>query len=95
VGRPGLAEAPSRLGGDDGTGSVSDAARLVALVSDRVRTWADHAPDPDRPLLTGIDPRPHRRPGRGEPPTKWWVYAAIRRGSCRRHARDLRPRLGN
>lgn len=80
-GRLGLADAPRRLGDDDGVAKASDAAdvnRVLALVTDRVQGWNDRAPDPDRPLLVE-DPKDRRgfevkdRDG----PTKWWVYAAI------------------
>jgi hypothetical protein len=48
----------------------------MALVVDRVHTWDDHAPDPDRPLLTeSPEERANRDPRKI--PTKWWVYAAI------------------
>ena len=83
-GRIGRSELPRRLGGDDGTGGVGDAKRLVALVADRVRGWNDRAPDPDRPLLVEdpSDPRTlaPRRDGtnaREDEPTRWWVYATV------------------
>lgn len=76
-GHAGRAEAPQRLGGDDGTGTLAEAGRVVALIADRVQTWGDRAPDPDRPLLVE-DPRQRRRgPAVADPPTRWWVYASI------------------
>lgn len=76
-GRAGRSEAPYRLGGEDGIGDLTEAPRLVALIADRVQTWTDRAPDPDRPLLVE-DPRDRRRgPARADEPTRWWVYAAI------------------
>lgn len=77
-GRVGRSEAPHLLGGEDGTarlGDPQDVARLLALVKDRVQTWNDRAPDPDRPLLV-------EKPGEGrftrkDEPAKWWVYAAL------------------
>jgi len=80
-GRLALAEAPRRLGDDDGVAKASDdtdVKRVLALVTDRVQGWNDRAPDPDQPLLVE-DPKDRRsfevkdRDG----PTKWWVYAAI------------------
>ncbi len=75
-GRIGRSEMPYRLGGDDGIAKLGELDRLLALVVDRVQTWNDRAPDPDRPLLveTPGDGGPRRRE---DPPTKWWVYAAI------------------
>ncbi|MCW5802373.1 MAG: PEGA domain-containing protein [Deltaproteobacteria bacterium] len=76
-GRIGLAEAPHRLGGDDATAPVAEVERLVELVVDRIHTWNDRAPDPDRPLLVE-DPKLRGKDGRRrELPTKWWVYASI------------------
>jgi hypothetical protein len=74
-GRLGMSEAPHRIGDDDGVATLDDAARLLALVVDRVHTWNDRAPDPDRPLLLddGHDDKRKRR----DPATKWWVYASI------------------
>jgi hypothetical protein len=77
-GRSGRAEEPYVLGGEDGVAKASDKAdrgRLLSLVVDRVQTWNDRAPDPDRPLLV-------EKPGEGgftrkDPPTKWWVYATL------------------
>jgi len=76
-GQVGRSEAPHLLGGDDGVAPVGEVARVLGLVTDRIRTWNDHAPDPDRPLLvetTGAGPA---RRDEGEKPTRWWVYAAI------------------
>ena len=75
-GQVGRSEAPHVLGGDDGTGPVGDAGRVLGVVADRIAAWNAHAPDPDRPLLvedTGLRGRGDEPP----PPTKWWVYAAI------------------
>lgn len=76
-GRVGMAELPHVLGGEDGNGPIGDIERVLALVSDRVRTWNAHAPDPDRPLL--VEERAGTGSRKDEPakPTKWWVYAAI------------------
>jgi hypothetical protein len=75
-GRAGVAEPPHRLGGDDGIGGDDDVPRLIGLVAERVRSWTDRAPDPDRPLLTETRaPRPAR--GDRDEPTKWWVYVAV------------------
>jgi hypothetical protein len=76
-GRIGRTEAPRRLGGDDGVGTVADADRLIALAKDRVGVWNDRAPDPDVPLLVE-DPKTRKRDsGRTDEPTKWWVYGAL------------------
>lgn len=71
-GRAGRAEAPRRLGAEDGVGTLAEAPRLVALAIDRVAGWNDHAPDPDRPLV--LEARDALRAR--ETPTRWWVYAA-------------------
>jgi hypothetical protein len=80
-GHAGEGEPLRRLGGDDGTRTLDEAAALVALVADRVQTWSERAPDPDRPLLVET---PEERRQRGllrkseeEEPTRWWVYATI------------------
>ena len=76
-GRIGRTEAPRKLGGEDGTGTLAEAGRLAALLGDRVQTWNDRAPDPDQPLLTE-DPKDRlRRTGKADEPTRWWVYGAI------------------
>lgn len=77
-GRIGAGEPPRRLGGDDGVGTVDDAARLVALIDDRVTAWTDRAPDPDVPLLVE-DPKTRSGGDRArtDEPTRWWVYAAL------------------
>jgi len=74
-GRIGLAEAPHRIGRDDGTATLGEADRVVGLVVDRVHTWNDRAPDPDQPLL--VDDGTGDRRKRRDLPTKWWVYASI------------------
>jgi hypothetical protein len=75
-GQIGRSEVPHRLGGDDAVASIAEPDRVVGLVADRVRAWNGHAPDPDRPLLVETrEPRSAR--DEPEPPTKWWVYAAI------------------
>jgi len=80
-GQIGPSEAPHVLGGDDGVAPVGEVARVLGLVTDRIHTWNDHAPDPDQPLLVDqAEPRSGPRGARrdeGEKPTKWWVYAAI------------------
>jgi hypothetical protein len=65
---------PHQLGGDDGVASIAEAPRVLALVVDRVHTWNDRAPDPDRALLVE-DVR--TRGGKKEEPAQWWVYATI------------------
>jgi len=67
--------APYRLGGDDGIATLDDVPRLLALVADRVQTWSDRAPDPDRPLL--VESATERARDRRDGPTKWWVYASL------------------
>ena len=74
-GQAGRSEAPHLLGDDDGVAPLAEAGRLLDVIADRVQTWNDHAPDPDRPLLVE-DPR-GRRKDEPEKPTRWWVYAAI------------------
>jgi len=67
------------LGGADGVRVLGETDRAAALIADRVETWGEHAPDPDRPLLVESASERKRGP-RGElldEPTKWWVYAAI------------------
>ena len=77
-GQAGRAEAPHKLGGDDGTRKLGEIEPLMALVIDRVHTWADHAPDPDQPLLVeSAQDRKRRDGGKTEEPTKWWVYATV------------------
>ena len=77
-GRVGKSEAPHQLGGADGVRTLAEADRAVALVVDRVHGWNDHAPDPDRPLLVETPAeRAKRDTAHRNPPTKWWVYAAI------------------
>ncbi|HEY1553547.1 MAG TPA: hypothetical protein VGF94_01875 [Kofleriaceae bacterium] len=74
-GHAGKAEPLVRLGGADGTGSLAEADRIAALVADRVQTWDEHAPDPDRPLL--LESNAERATAGMNEPTKWWVYASI------------------
>jgi hypothetical protein len=78
-GQPGRAEPPRLIGGDAGTAPITDVDRVLGLIADRVHAWNDHAPDPDRPLLTEATVGPERsgRTDEGDKPTKWWVYAAI------------------
>lgn len=76
-GRIGASEAPRRLGGEDGVGTLADTARIVGLISDRIHTWNDRAPDPDQPLLVETPRERLLRSGKAEEPTRWWVYAAI------------------
>jgi hypothetical protein len=80
-GQAGRGEPPTPIGGAGAT-ALADVDRLVGLIGDRVRSWQDHAPDPDRPLL--VESPAERARGRGprtdedgDRPTKWWVYAAI------------------
>ncbi len=77
-GRAGRAGDPHRLGQDDGTGSVADAPRLVALIADRVQVWNDRSPDPDELLTETNTPLVRdKRSERVDEPTKWWVYASL------------------
>ncbi len=76
-GHIGAGEVPRRLGGEDGIGPISDADRLVVLITDRVQTWNDRAPDPDQPLLVEDPKGRGRKVGKAEEPTKWWVYGAL------------------
>jgi len=76
-GRIGTSELPRRIGGEDGVGTLADTDRVVALIADRVQTWNDHAPDPDRPLLVETPRERQLRSGKADEPTRWWVYAAI------------------
>lgn len=75
-GQIGRSEAPHQLGGD-GTAPIGEVARVLGLVTDRIRTWNDHAPDPDQPLLVDTTAARGARKDDGDKPTKWWVYAAI------------------
>jgi hypothetical protein len=77
-GQIGLSEAPHLLGGD-GAVPIGEVARVLGLVADRIRTWNDHAPDPDQPLLvdTAATRGARRANDEVDQPTKWWVYAAI------------------
>ncbi|MEO7730184.1 MAG: hypothetical protein ABIY55_04370, partial [Kofleriaceae bacterium] len=74
-GQLGRAEAPAAIGA--GAAPIGEASRVIALVVDRVRSWTEHAPDPDRPLLLDTGGGRRDRTDAGERPTKWWVYAAI------------------
>jgi hypothetical protein len=59
--------------------TLDDAPNLVALISDRIQTWSDRAPDPDQPLLTEgntLDKRARLMKDE-EKPARWWVYATI------------------
>jgi len=75
-GQIGLSEAPHLLG-SDGAVPTGEVARVLGLVADRIRTWNDHAPDPDQPLLVETAATRGARNDEGDKPTKWWVYAAI------------------
>jgi hypothetical protein len=78
-GHAGKGEKLRRLGGDDGLRPLSEVAALAALISDRVDTWNDRAPDPDQPLLVET-PAERKKRGRltdEDEPTQWWVYATI------------------
>jgi hypothetical protein len=77
-GHAGANEPLRRLGGDDGTHSIEDVNRAVALLADRVEGWDAHSPDPDQPLLTeSLQERVASSHAKGSEPTKWWVYATI------------------
>jgi hypothetical protein len=74
-GQIGRSEAPHQLG--DGVAPVGEVARVLGVVTDRIRSWTDHAPDPDQPLLVDTTAARGSRKDEGDKPTKWWVYAAI------------------
>jgi hypothetical protein len=78
-GHAGLGEPLRRLGGaDDGVRTLDDAAVLVSLISDRIQTWAERAPDPDQPLLTeNTLERRAKKLTDEDKPARWWVYATI------------------
>jgi hypothetical protein len=76
-GQVGRTELPHRLGDAAPIGEVS---RVLDAVDARIRRWADHAPDPDTPLLVESPGEREQRGVRSDvasKPTKWWVYAAI------------------
>jgi hypothetical protein len=76
-GQIGRADAPHLIGGNEGVAPVGEVARVLGLVTDRIRAWNDRAPDPDLPLLVeSSEPRSSRK-DETDRPTKWWVYAAI------------------
>jgi hypothetical protein len=75
-GQVGRSEAPHLLGDEDGVAPLAEVGRVLDVIADRVQTWNDHAPDPDRPLLVEDTPRRGRKDA-PEKPTPWWVYAAI------------------
>jgi hypothetical protein len=75
-GQVGRSELPHRLGPAGKAGGPDEVDRLLGVVADRVRSWNDHAPDPDQPLLTESGDRDGRK-DQADKPTKWWVYAAI------------------
>jgi hypothetical protein len=66
------------IGGERTLHRLADAPELAKEIVAYIRTWADHAPDPNRPLLVET---PEERAARGggdhDASTKWWVYAAI------------------
>lgn len=76
-GRVGASDAPHAIGGEHALRRLAAAPALVALIVDRVKTWAEHAPDPDQVLLveTPVERASHN--GLRDLPTKWWVYAAV------------------
>ena len=77
-GRVGAMDPPHAIGGDNALRKLAQAPELVALIFARARDWADHAPDPDRPLLTETkEEREEHKGGLRDLPTKWWVYAAV------------------
>jgi PEGA domain-containing protein len=75
-GQIGRSEPPHPIAGD-GAAPVADVERVLGQIAGRIRTWSDHAPDPDRPLLVDAPEPLAARKDEGEKPTKWWVYAAI------------------
>ena len=75
-GQVGPSEAPHLLGEDDGVAPIAEVGRMLDMIADRIQSWSEHAPDPDRPLLVEDTAR-RRRKDEPEKPTKWWVYAAI------------------
>ncbi len=70
-GHAGLGEPVRRL--DDTPRTLAQAADAARLIADRVASWSDHAPDPDRPLL--VEDRAGDDAKREH--TQWWVYAAV------------------
>jgi len=74
-GQAGAADLPHQLGGDDGVAPLAEAPRVLALIVDRVHTWNDRAPDPDRALL--VEQVDAAQQARKEEKTEWWVYATI------------------
>ena len=76
-GQSGRADLPHQLGGEDGVAPVAEVARVLALITDRVHTWNDHAPDPDRALLVEDLHDRADAASKKEHPTEWWVYATI------------------
>jgi hypothetical protein len=69
---------PKVIGGERTLHRLADAAELAKAIVAHVRTWTDHAPDPNRPLLVETaEERAARGAGDHDIPTKWWVYAVI------------------
>jgi len=73
-GRVGASQAPTLLGEKRGGGAapVAQVSRVLAAAAETVTAWNEHAPDPDRALLTETT-----APREKSSHTKWWVYAAI------------------
>jgi hypothetical protein len=79
-GQVGRGEPPGPIGGADRVAPIAEVDRVLGLVADRVRSWNDRAPDPDRPLLVESGVQPFARSSRSADqaqPTRWWVYAVI------------------
>ncbi|HUJ59752.1 MAG TPA: hypothetical protein VLX92_14710 [Kofleriaceae bacterium] len=76
-GHAGRGEPVRMLGGADGTRSLAETDRALALVRDRVASWNERSPDPDVPLLTESADERAQHKGAKEEPTRWWVYAVI------------------
>jgi hypothetical protein len=70
-GHAGLGEPVRRL--DNTPRTLAQAADAARIIADRVASWSDHAPDPDRPLL--VEDRAGDDAKREH--TQWWVYAAV------------------
>jgi hypothetical protein len=79
-GHAGRVEPVIRLGGEDGAGPLDELDRISKVVAERVASWNDHAPDPERELLTENNSAPERFQRDKKPRkdrTEWWVYGAI------------------
>ncbi|HEY4239316.1 MAG TPA: hypothetical protein VGM88_05845 [Kofleriaceae bacterium] len=73
-GRVSNTQVPRLLGEKRGGGvaPVAQVSRVLEAAAETVAAWNEHAPDPDRALLTEST-EPHSKSSH----TKWWIYAAI------------------